>query len=117
MQNTYFRIRWQYQFRGFLVDVDNIDVVEQNQNGKHRQKNLAVDFIARKGSKKYYIQSALSMDDESKTLAELRPLKAINDSFKKIIISKSYGKSWTDSSGILRLGIMDFLLDESGLDE
>lgn len=102
--------------RGFLVDVGNIDVVEQNQDGKRRQKNLEVDFIARKGSKKYYIQSALSMDDESKALPELRPLKAIDDSFKKIIISKSYGKSWTDSSGILRLGIMDFLLDESGLD-
>lgn len=102
--------------RGFLVDVGNIDVVEQNQDGKRRQKNLEVDFIARKGSKKYYIQSALSMDDESKALSELRPLKAIDDSFKKIIISKSYGKSWTDSSGILRLGIMDFLLDESGLD-
>ena len=41
------------------------------------------------------------MDDESKALSELRPLKAIDDSFKKIIISKSYGKSWTDSSGIL----------------
>lgn len=102
--------------RGFLVDVGNIDVVEQNQDGKRRQKNLEVDFIARKGSKKYYIQSALSMDDESKALSELRPLKAIDDSFKKIIISKSYGKSWTDSRGILRLGIMDFLLDESGLD-
>lgn len=101
MQNTYFRIRWQYQFRGFLVDVGNIDVIEQNQDGKRRQKNLEVDFIARKGSKKYYIQSALSMDDESKALSELRPLKAIDDSFKKIIISKSYGKSWTDSSGIL----------------
>ncbi len=102
MQNTYFRIRWQYQFSGFLVDVGNIDVVEQNQDGKRKQKNLEVDFIARKGrSKKYYIQSALSMDDESKALSELRPLKAIDDSFKKIIISKSYGKSWTDSSGIL----------------
>lgn len=102
--------------RGFLVDVGNVDVVEQNKNGKRTQKNLEVDFIARKGSKKYYIQSALSMDDEDKTAKELRPLKAIDDSFKKIIISKSYGKSWTDESGILRLGIMDFLLDESSLD-
>ncbi len=102
--------------RGFLVDVGNVDVVEQGQNGKRTQKNLEVDFIARKGSKKYYIQSALNMDDESKTATELRPLKAIDDSFKKIIISKSYGKSWTDESGILRLGIMDFLMDETSLD-
>nr|WP_072513978.1 ATP-binding protein [Ndongobacter massiliensis] len=103
------------RIRGFLVDVGNVDVVERNQNGKRIQKNLEVDFIARKGSKKYYVQSALNMDDASKANAELRSLKAINDSFQKIIISKSYGKSWTDESGILRLGIMDFLLDETSL--
>lgn len=102
--------------RGFLVDVGNVDVVEKKQNGRRTQKNLEVDFIARKGSKKYYIQSALSMDDENKADVELRSLKAIDDSFKKIIISKSYGKSWIDDSGILRLGIMDFLLNESSLD-
>jgi len=104
------------RIRGFAVDVGNVDVVEQNPNGKRSQKNLEVDFIARKGLKKYYIQSALSMDDEVKAYTELRPLHAIDDSFKKIVISKSYGKSWVDESGILRLGIMDFLLDESSLD-
>lgn len=52
--------------RGFLVDVGNINVMEQNPDGKWIQKNLEVDFIAQKGSKKYYIQSALSMADESK---------------------------------------------------
>ena len=103
--------------RGFLVDVGNIDVVEEHKNGKRMQKNLEVDYSARKGSKKYYIQSALSMDDENKEANELRPLKAIDDSFKKIIVSKSYGKSWTDESGILRLGIMDFLIDENSLDK
>lgn len=103
--------------RGFLVDVGNIDVVEEHKNGKRMQKNLEVDFIARKGSKKYYIQSALSMDDENKEATELRPLRAIDDSFKKIIVSKSYGKSWTDESGILRLGILDFLIDENSLDK
>lgn len=102
--------------RGFLVDVGNINVMEQNPDGKRIQKNLEVDFIAQKGSKKYYIQSALSMADESKAEVELRPLKAIDDSFKKIVISKSYGKSWTDESGILRLGTLDFLLDEKSLD-
>lgn len=56
------------------------------------------------------------MDDENKATSELRPLKAIDDSFKKVIVSKTYGKSWTDENGILRLGIMDFLLDETSLD-
>lgn len=102
--------------RGFSVDVGNIDVSEQNPKGMRLQKNLEVDFIARKGSKKYYIQSALSMNDEEKAYNELRPLNVIDDSFKKIVISKSYGKSWIDESGILRLGIMDFLLDEASID-
>ena len=54
---------------------------------------------------------------EKKEDTELRPLRAIDDSFKKIIVSKSYGKSWTDECGILRLGIMDFLIDENSLDK
>ena len=102
--------------RGYAVDIGNVAIVERNKEGKRTQKNLEVDFIARKGSKKYYIQSALSMDDKEKEKAEIRALLAIDDSFKKIVVSKSYGKSWTDENGILRLGIYDFLLDESGLD-
>lgn len=102
--------------RGYDVDIGNIPIVERNNEGKRTQKNLEVDFIARKGSKKYYIQSALRMDDEEKEKAEIRALLAIDDSFKKVVVSKSYGKSWTDENGILRLGIYDFLLDESGID-
>lgn len=102
--------------RGYAVDIGNIVIVERNKEGKRTQKNLEVDFIARKGSKKYYIQSALSMDDAEKEKTEIRALLAIEDSFKKVVVSKSYGKSWTDERGILRLGIYDFLLDESSLD-
>lgn len=102
--------------RGFTVDVGMVEVVERNAEGKRTQKSLEVDFIARKGTKKYYIQSALSMDDEEKQKTELKSLLAINDSFKKIVVSKSYGKCWTDENGILRLGIMDFLLDEESID-
>ena len=102
--------------RGFAVDVGMIEVVEKSQYGKRSQKSLEVDFIARKGTKKYYIQSALRMDDEEKQKTELRSLLAINDSFKKIVISKSYGKSWTDEDGILRLGVMDFLFDDESID-
>lgn len=34
---------------------------------------------------------------------------------KKIVISKSYGKSWVDDEGILRINIIDFLLDANSL--
>ena len=73
------------------------------------------DFIARKGTEKYYIQSALSMDEPEKQDAELKSLRAVRDSFKKIVISKSYGKSWVDDEGILRINVIDFLLDANSL--
>jgi len=56
------------------------------------------------------------MDDRIKEATELRPLLAVDDSFKKIVISKSYGKSWTDENGVLRINHIDFLLDENSLD-
>ena len=102
--------------RDFSVDVGVVPIVQKNDEGKRTQKSCEIDFIATKGSKKYYIQSALSMDDAEKTQTELRPLLALNDSFKKIVVSKSYGKSWTDENGILRINPVDFLLDENSLD-
>ena len=103
-------------FRDFSVDVGVIPVVEKNAEGKRSQKNCEIDFIASKGNKKYYIQSALSIDDKEKEKNELRPLLAVNDSFKKIVVSKSYGKSWTDENGILCINPIDFLLDQESLD-
>ncbi|MCR5025495.1 MAG: ATP-binding protein [Lachnospiraceae bacterium] len=102
--------------RGYQVDVGVIPIVEKNATGNRVQKNCEIDFIATKGNKRYYIQSALSMDDETKEKTEIRPLKAVDDSFKKIVVSKSYGKSWTDDDGILRINLIDFLLDEDSLD-
>ena len=102
--------------RDFSVDVGVVPIVQKNEEGKRIQSNCEIDFIATKGSKKYYILSALSMDDAEKERAELRPLLSLNDSFKKIVVSKSYGKNWTDENGILRINPIDFLLDEESLD-
>ena len=102
--------------RGYSVDVGVIALREPDANKVMHQKNCEVDFVARKGSRIYYLQSALSMDDPDKERTELRSLRAIDDSFRKIVVSKSYGKSWTDDKGILRIGLIDFLLDENSLD-
>lgn len=101
--------------RGYSVDVGMVEITERDDEGKKHQKRLEIDFIARKGSNKYYIQSAFSMDDAEKAKTELRPLVAVDDSFKKIVVSKSYGKTWIDDIGILRIGLIDFLLDENSL--
>ena len=102
--------------RGYHVDIGVIPIIEKNAEGKRAQKNCEIDFIATSGGKKYYIQSALNMDNPQKAGTEIRPLTAVKDSFKKIIVSKSYGKSWTDEEGILRINVIDFLLDENSLD-
>ena len=102
--------------RGYSVDVGVVAIREADASKAVHQKNCEVDFVARKGSKIYYLQSALSMDDPDKERTELRSLRAIDDSFRKIVVSKSYGKSWTDDKGILRIGLIDFLLDENSLD-
>lgn len=102
--------------RGYHVDVGVVPVPDVSSSGLRTQRNCEIDFIATKGSKKYYIQSALRMEDDAKIRNELRPLRAVNDSFKKIVVSKSYGKSWTDEEGFLRINLIDFLLDENSLD-
>ena len=103
--------------RDYSVDVGVVELTEKNNEGKRTQKNLEIDFIARKGVKKYYIQSVFNMDDDDeKQKAELRPLISVDDSFRKIVVSKSYGRSWTDEYGILHIGLLDFLLDENCMD-
>lgn len=101
--------------RGYSVDVGVIEIREKNGEKKVR-KQCEIDFVVNHGAKKYYIQSALSVSDPEKMETELRPLKNTKDFFKKIIISKSSMKPWTDEDGILHLGLYEFLLNENALD-
>lgn len=102
-------------YREYSVDVGVVEVVETTE-GKRAKKQFEVDFVVNKGSRKYYIQSALSVSDSSKMVKELRPLKSIRDFFKKIIITKTAMKPWTDEDGIIHLGLYEFLLNEKSLE-
>ena len=98
--------------RGYDVDVG---VVEQNirkDDGKNARKQLEVDFVVNRGDERYYIQSALSIDEPDKKEQEIASLLRIPDSFKKIVVVKDYIKPWRDEHGIQYVGIEDFLLDE-----
>lgn len=53
------------------------------------------------GIGRYYIQSAFSIPDDEKRAQEIRPFTKINDSFKKIIITKDIVPAQYDSNGIL----------------
>ena len=101
--------------RGYSVDVGVVEITESN-GGKKMKKQYEIDFVINKGSKKYYIQSAINVTDSSKLETELRPLRHTGDFFKKIIISKTSMKSWTDEEGFLHLGLYEFLLNENALE-
>ena len=101
--------------RGYNID---IGVVETNQKEEDRyiKKQLEIDFIASKGSKKYYIQVAQGMSKEGKEEQEKSSLLNIRKGFKKIIIRKDNPITYTDEDGILNLYLFDFLLDRKSLE-
>ncbi len=103
--------------RGFTVDVGAVEYNYKNAEGNSKKTNLEIDFIANDGSKRYYIQSALTVADEEKRLQETRPYSRISDSFKKIVVVKDNIIPWHDEEGVLYIGVERFLLDPSSMDE
>ena len=99
------------KMRGYNVDVGVIATTEKNHEGKVVRKQLEVDFVCNLGSSRYYIQSAYSLPDETKRTQEIRPFRKIDDSFKKIVITKDFVHPYYDDYGILTVNIYDFLLD------
>ena len=104
------------RMRGFHVDVGNLTVIEKGKDAKPIKKQLEVDFICNKGSKKYYIQSAYMLETETKMAQEIRPFLKINDSFKKIVITSDIPKPFYNDQGILIMNVYDFLLNADSLD-
>ena len=103
-------------FRGYKVDVGEIEITEKNKDGKIAEKKLEVDFIINKGSKRYYIQSAYNISTEQKKQQEEKSLLKIKDSFKKIVIVQGISKPYYDDNGIMIIGLKNFLLDFNSLD-
>lgn len=102
--------------RDFDVDVGVVEYQQLDENHKKVRKQLEIDFIANKGSKRYYIQSALSIDEEVKRAQECNSLMRVRDSFKKIIVVKDDIIPWHDDAGILYIGIEQFLIEEAAID-
>jgi len=97
--------------RGFSVDVGVVDTMVTNAEGKRQRSQLEVDFLCQCRQERYYIQSALTVADETKRLQEINSLTKIKDSFMKIVVVKDDIIQWRDDSGILYIGIRDFLLN------
>lgn len=113
MENILFN---ELMVREFDVDVGMVEYSHRDSNGKCVRSQLEIDFVANKGSKRYYIQSALTVAEEDKRLQEINSLTRVGDSFKKIVVVRDAIMPWHDEQGILYIGIEDFLLDESAMD-
>ena len=103
------------RIRGYHVDVGVVEHYEATAEGKRGKKQLEVDFVATRGSEKYYIQSAFALPTEDKVNQEQRSLLSIPDSFRKIIVVGDNIKVRRDENGIITVGLRNFLLDENSL--
>ena len=103
------------RIRGYQVDIGMVEERTTDKNNKTIRKQYEVDFVANQGSKRYYIQSAFMIPSHEKQVQELASLRRIDDSFKKIIIVKDDIMPKRDESGIVTIGILDFLLNSNSL--
>lgn len=97
--------------RGYQVD---IGVVSARDGNDRRQ--YEVDFVANRGDRTLYIQSALTISDPDKRAQESRSLSEIDDHFAKVIIVKDAAGVGHERNGIITMGLFDFLLEGSHLD-
>lgn len=99
--------------RECAVDIGIVYSTEKDGIGRPKQVAREIDFIAGSGGKKTYIQSAYALGTEEKAATENKPFSLTGDSFPKIIVRHDISKRWYDDNGVLNIGIIDFLLDES----
>lgn len=102
--------------RGYNVDVGVVVMNEVDKNGKKIRKQLEVDFVCNKGSKRFYIQSAYALHDKEKMEQEQRSLVNTGDGFKKIIITKDAVAPLYNDEGILVMSVYDFLLNPDSME-
>ena len=113
MENVIFN---ELKVRGYNVDVGVVVMNEVDKNGKKIRKQLEVDFVCNKGSKRFYIQSAYALPDKEKMEQEQRSLVNIGDGFKKIIITKDAVAPLYNDEGILVMSVYDFLLNPDSME-
>ena len=113
MENVIFN---ELKVRGYNVDVGVVVMNEVDKNGKKIRKQLEVDFVCNKGSKRFYIQSAYALPDKEKMEQEQRSLVNTGDGFKKIIITKNAVAPLYNDEGILVMSVYDFLLNPDSME-
>ncbi len=99
------------RYRGYSVDIGNVEYNVVDEKGANVRRMLEVDFVCNRGYKRCYIQSALSLPDKEK----LASLLCINDSFMKYVITGDIMKKYQNDDGIVLMNVFDFLLDKESV--
>lgn len=100
--------------RGYSVDVGVVELT-QMRDGKKQQSQYEIDFVVNTGHERVYIQTALNVDSVEKRNQETFSMKNSGDFFRKIVILDGNAKASTDDDGIMYVGVIPFLLDDSAL--
>ena len=77
---------------------------------------LEVDFVANKDDRRYYIQFAYMIPDETVRGRETKVFSKIGDGFRKIVMTGDDIAPYVDENSVLNIGIRQFLLDKNSLD-
>lgn len=97
---------------GYSVDVGEVEIFAQEGEKRVRQ-SLEVDFVCNRGEERVYVQSAYALPDDDKMQQELRPLRLINDAFRKVVIAGGLTPTTVTSDGIRIINVIDFLMGEA----
>lgn len=89
----------------------------RDKEGNQKRVSYEVDFVANKGNRSYYIQSAYRLDSDEKIAQEQKSLRNVDDSFKKIVIVGNPILVERDNDGITTMSIYDFLLKDNSLEQ
>ena len=90
------------------VDVGVVEVGDRQQE---------IDFVVNRAPGKLYIQVAYELPSMEKREQELRPLRKCDDFFRKMIVINGYESPRFTPEGIIYVGAIPFLLDETILDK
>jgi predicted AAA+ superfamily ATPase len=103
------------RYRGYNVDIGVITVNGKDEKGVSVRRQLEVDFVCSKSSKRCYIQSAYSLPTPEKITQEINSLLRLDDSFQKFVITGDRILKYQNENGIIFMNIFDFMLNDNSL--
>src|SRR5574344_327182 len=97
-------------YNGFSVSVGTFEKIEKDKKGHSIKKNYEIDFVAKRGIKKYYIQVSSDISSQETRAREIKPYVALTDQIQKILVINKPIEETIDHNGFTVVSIADFLL-------